>query len=72
MGDIFRLKNRGRAILSEDDYRNVILIPPSAMVVLVAGDVDEDVFVKIRYEGRILLMLSKDLRGGGERWGKSA
>jgi hypothetical protein len=72
MRSIFKLKDRGRAILSEDDYRNVIVIPPSAMVVLVGGNIDEDTFVKIRYEGRVLLMLAEDLRSGGELWGQSA
>jgi hypothetical protein len=41
------------------------------MVVLVGGDIDQDAFVKIRYEGRVLLMLAEDLRSGGELWGKS-
>ena len=49
MGQIFKLKNRGRAILSEEDYRTVILIPAKANVVLVGGDIDKDAFVKIRY-----------------------
>jgi hypothetical protein len=47
----------------------VIPIPASAMVVLVAGDIEEDAFVKIRYEGKILDILSEDLRSGGELWG---
>jgi hypothetical protein len=42
------------------------------MVVLVGGNIDEDAFVKIRYEGKVLLMLSEDLRNGGELWGRSA
>jgi hypothetical protein len=42
------------------------------MVVLVGGNLDEDAFVKIRYEGKVLLMLSEDLRSGGELWGRSA
>jgi len=68
----FKLKTRGRAIFSENDYRNVILIPPSATVTLVGGDIDEDVFVKIRYEGRVLLILSEDLRAGGNVSERSA
>jgi hypothetical protein len=69
VGNIFKLKSRSRAILSENDHRSVIHIPASAMVVLVGGDVDEDTFVKIRYEGKVLDMLSEDLRNGGELWG---
>ena len=72
MGQIFKLKNSGRAILSENEYRTVIPIPAKATVVLLGGDIDEDAFVKIRYGGRVLLMLSEDLRSGGELWGKSA
>jgi hypothetical protein len=72
VGTIFKLKNRSRAILSEENCRNVIFIPPNVMVTHLAGDIDEDAFVKIRYEGKVLLMPSEDLRGGGELWGKSA
>jgi hypothetical protein len=69
VGNIFKLKSCGRAILSENDHRSVIPIPASAMVVLVGGDIDEDAFVKIRYEGKVLDMLSEDLRSCGELWG---
>jgi len=50
----------------------VILIPARANVVLVGGDIDKDAFVKIRYGGRVLLMLAEDLRSGGELLGKLA
>ena len=66
MGQIFTLKTRGRAILSEEEYRTVIPIPARAKVVLVGGDIYEDPFVKIRYKGKVLLMLAEDLRTGGE------
>jgi len=72
LGTIFKLKNRGRAVLSENDQRRVIPIPANAMVTLVGEDIDVDAFVKIRYEGKVLLMLSEDLRSTGELWGKSA
>jgi hypothetical protein len=72
VGTIFKLKNRGRAVLSENDQPSVIPIPANAMVTLVGGDIDEDAFVKIRYEGKVLMMLSEDLRSGGELWGRSA
>jgi hypothetical protein len=72
VGQIFKLKKRGRAILSEEDYRTVIPIPAKAKVVLVGGDIDEDAFVKIRYGGRVLLMLAEDLRSDGELLGKLA
>jgi len=69
---IFKLKTSSNAILSDNDQRTVIPIPARAMVTLVGGDIDEDAFVKIRYEGRVLLMLAQDLRSGGELWGKVA
>ena len=72
VGKIFTLKDRSRAILSDNDQRSIIPIPARAMVVLVGGDIDEDAFVKIRYEGRVLMMLADDLRSGGELWGESA
>ena len=72
MGDDFKLKARGRAILSEEDYRIVISIPAGAIIVLVGGNIDQDPFVKIRHRGRVLLMLAEDLRGSAELLGKSA
>jgi hypothetical protein len=72
VGNIFKLKTPGRAILSEEDYRIVIPIPAGATIVLVGGDIDQDPFVKIRHRGRVLLMLAEDLRGSGELLGKSA
>lgn len=72
MRTIFKLKTRGRAIKSLENYRNVIFIPPSALVTLLGGDIDEDPFVKIRYEGKVLMMLAEDLFSGGELWGKVA
>ena len=65
-GNSFKLASRSRAILCEHDNRTVITIPARAVVVLVGGDIDEDIFVKIRYEGRVLHMLSEDLRSNGE------
>jgi len=72
MGSIFKMKTRSKAILSENDQRTVIPIPAKATVVLVGGDIDEDAFVKIRYGGRVLLMLAEELRSCGELLGKLA
>ena len=72
MGQIFKLKDRGRAILCEEDYRTVILIPAKANVVLVGGDIDKDALVKIRYSGRVLFMAAEDLRSRGELLGTLA
>ena len=68
MKTIFKLKTRNTAILAENDKRSAIPIPARATVVLIVGDLDEDVFVKIRYEDKVLFMLSEDLRHGGEPW----
>jgi len=38
------------------------------MVVLVGGDINEDIFVKIRFEGKVLQMLSEDLRSNAAPW----
>lgn len=69
---IFKLKDRSRAILSENDQRSVIPIPARATVVLVEGDIDEDPFVQIRYGSKVLLMFSEDLRSCGELLGRLA
>jgi hypothetical protein len=71
VGNIFKLKTRGWAVLSEEDYRIVISIPAGAIIVLVGGNIDQDPFVKIRHRGRVLLMLAEDLRGSAELLGKS-
>jgi hypothetical protein len=42
----------------------VILIPASGQVVLVVGDIERDRFINIRYQGKVLLVLSEDLRRG--------
>jgi hypothetical protein len=68
VGRIFKLRRSSRAILCEDDQRRVITIPARAMVVLVGGDINEDIFVKIRFEGKVLQMLSEDLRSNAEPW----
>jgi hypothetical protein len=72
VGRIFKLKTSSRAILSENDQWRVVPIPATAMVVLIEGDIDEDPFVKIRYEGKLLLMRSEELRSDGEPWRQSA
>jgi hypothetical protein len=59
-----KLKNDCKAIFSEDNQGRVIVIPASAMVTLVEGDLEQDRFVKIRYQGKVLLTLSEDLRRG--------
>jgi hypothetical protein len=63
-GNTFKLKNGTMAILSEGDHRSAILIPANAQVVLVGGNIECDTFVKIRYQAKVLLMLSEDLRCG--------
>jgi hypothetical protein len=38
------------------------------MVVLIGGDINEEIFVKIRFEGKVLHMLSEDLCRNAEPW----
>lgn len=66
MKTIIKLKTQSTAILAEKDQRSAIPIPARATVVVVGGDIDKDAFVKIRYEGKVLFILSEDLRNGGE------
>jgi hypothetical protein len=62
VGNTFKLTTGTMAIISEADHRSVILIPASAHVILVGGNIERDTFVKIRYQAKVLLMLSEDLR----------
>ena len=62
VGKTFKLTTGTMAILSEGDHRSVILIPASVQVILVGGNIERDTFVKIRYQAKVLLMLSEDLR----------
>ena len=64
VGNTFKLKTGTMAILSEGDHRSVMLIPASAQVVLMGGDIERDGFVKSRYQDKVLLMLSEDFRCG--------
>jgi hypothetical protein len=59
-----KLKNDTKAIFSEDNQWKVVVIPASAQVTLVEGDMEQDRFVKIRYQGKVVLILSEDLRHG--------
>jgi hypothetical protein len=59
-----KLKNDTKAIFSEDNQWKVVVIPASAQVTLVEGDMEQDRFVKIRYQGKVVLILSEDLRRG--------
>ena len=58
------LKNDRKAIFSEDNQWRVIVVPANAQVTLIAGNIDQDRFVKIRYQGKVVLILSDDLRRG--------
>ena len=58
------LNRYARLVLDEGDHRSAMLLPASAQVVLVGGNIERDTFVKIRYQAKVLLMLSEDLRCG--------
>jgi hypothetical protein len=59
-----KLKNDTKAIFSEDNQWRVVVIPSSAQVIIVQGDIEQDRFVEIRYQGKVVLILSEDLRRG--------
>jgi hypothetical protein len=64
---VFRLNGCTFAILSENDQRTAVTIPPNALVTIVLGDIAGDGFIKIRYRQKVLIMLALDLRSRGER-----
>jgi len=70
MRTILKMTGRANAVLHENDQRRVIPIPALAMVVLIEGDINEDATVKIRFGGKVLHMLSSELRNGSELWGR--
>jgi hypothetical protein len=59
------------AVLYENDQKKVISIPARAMVTLIDGNIHEDSLVRIRFQGKVLHMLSSQLRNGSELWGRS-
>jgi hypothetical protein len=59
-----KLRNDCKAIFSEGDKWRVVVIPASAQVMLVEGDIEQDRLVTIRYQGKVVLILSEDLRRG--------
>jgi len=60
----FILRNDSKAIFSEHNQWRVVVIPASAQVTLVEGDLEQGRFVKLRYQGKVVLILSEDLRRG--------
>jgi hypothetical protein len=62
---MFKLHSSSVAMNSEDNHREVITIPASALVALVAGDINGKGVVKIRYQNQPLEMLAIDLRTRG-------
>ena len=53
-----------KAILPAGNRSSVVHIPAGTQVVVVEGDMEQDRFVQIRYQGNTLLMLSEDHRRG--------
>ena len=64
MENTLKLRNDCKAIFSEDDKWRVVVIPANAQVTLVEGDIEQDRLVTIRYQGKVVLILSEDLRRG--------
>ena len=70
MRTIFKMTGPAKAVLHEGDQNRAVSIPASAMVVLLEGNISEDAVVKIRFGGKVLHMLSSQLRNGSELWGR--
>ena len=72
MRTIFKMTGPANAVLHEGDKTRAVSIPASAMVVLEDGNISEDPVVKIRFGGKVLHMLSSELRSRGELLGRLA
>jgi hypothetical protein len=70
MRTVFKMTSPANAVLHEGDQKRAVPIPASAMVVLLDGNISEDAVVKIRFGGKVLHMLSSELRKYSERWGQ--
>jgi hypothetical protein len=69
MRTIFKMTGPTNAVRHQGDQKRAVSIPASAMVVLLNGNISEDAVVKIRFRGKVLHMLSSQLRSGSELWG---
>ena len=61
----FKLKTSTLAILS-DDQQTMVTIPANELVTLMVGDAEENGFVEVRYQRKVVIMLAEDLRTHGE------
>ena len=69
MRTIFKMTGLANAVLRKGDQKRAVSIPASAMVVLLNGNISKDAVVEIRFRGKVLHMLSSQLRNGSELWG---
>jgi hypothetical protein len=60
------------ALLAEEDQQTIITIPANALLTIIAGDIDTDRFVEVRYRNQVLSMFAQDLRSRGERFLKES
>jgi len=69
----FNLNTSTMAVLDENSQPSFVTVPSNVLVTLVAGDVDGNGFVKVRYQDKVLSMFAVDLRTRAERmWAQSA
>jgi hypothetical protein len=66
-GQHFRIKTPTLGILSQDGDRIPVTIPQGATVEVVDGPLDEKQLVDVKWEGKILMMFTIDLRKRGAR-----
>ncbi len=66
-GQRFRFHTPTLAILAQDGHKIRIMIPQGAMVEVEAGPLDGTRLVDVRWEGKIVMMFTIDLRERGAR-----
>jgi hypothetical protein len=66
LGQRYRLRATALAILDPDGQRLLLTIPQGAVVRVVAGPLDGGRFVDVEWEGKTVIMFTKDIREHGE------
>ena len=61
----FTLQSPTLAIREVNRQRILVTLPRKALVTLLGGDIDTEVFVKILYDDEALIMFAIDLRSRG-------
>jgi hypothetical protein len=65
-GNLYRLKTPTLGVVSEDGQRKPFVVPVGAVVTVISGPLDNDPFVDIVWEGKTVMMFTRDIRERGE------